>query len=131
MFSSEQIFKVSGDFSQLEMAIDFAMKMWGARKDRQYYYQITEDGKYCIGWCEEDGWTPFQFDFDSHIVAEIVKQHLRKHRIEESAYDSFDGSTDDGFLMKAIEPSAMDEEGIKRPFFGIVSIEYFENFYAK
>lgn len=131
MFSSEQIFEISGDFSQLEMSIKFAMDMYGGKKDKQYYFQITEDGKYCIGWYAGEGWTPFPFDFDAHIVAKIVEQHLSKHRSEESVYDYADGSTRDGFLMKNIEQSAMDINGIKHSFSGIVSIEYFENFYAK
>ena len=131
MFSSEQIFQVSGDFSQLELAIKFAMDMWGGKKDMQYYFQITEDGRYCIGWTDGEGWIPFPFDFDAHIVSEIVKQHLKKHRSAESNYDWADGSTEDGFLMKNIEMSAMDIDGIKNQFYGIVSIEYFENFYAK
>ena len=131
MFSSEQIFQVSGDFSQLELAIKFAMDMYGGKANKQYYFQITEDGRYCIGWSDEEGWTPFPFEFDAHIVSEIVKQHLKKYRSAESKYDWADGSTSDGFLMKNIEGSAMDIDGIKNQFYGIVSIEYFENFYAK
>lgn len=132
MFSSEQIFEVSGDFDQLELAIKFAMDMHDWKGDKQYYFQITEDGKYCIGWSDENGWKPFPFDFDVHIVSEIVKQHLRKHRTKDSNYEWADGSTDDGFLMKAIpETFSSEENGIKNPFYGIVSIEYFENFYAK
>ena len=131
MFSSEQVFKVSGDFSQLELALNFAMNMWGGKVNKQYYFQITEDGRYCIGWYNAEGWTPFQFDFDTHIVSEIIKQHLKKHKVENSDYDFWDGSTSDGFLMKNIEQSAIDRDGIKQPFYGIVSIEYYENFYAK
>ena len=131
MFSSDQIFEVSGDFSQLELAINFAMNMWGGKADKQYYFQITEDGRYCIGWHNAEGWTPFQFDFDVHIVSEIIKQHLKKHRSENSAYDFYDGSTEDGFLMKLVPMLAIDTDGIKNPFYGIISIEYYENFYAK
>jgi len=130
MFSSEQVFEVSGDFSQLELAIEFAIKMYEFTKNG-VTYQVTKDGKFCLGWAEGDGWVKFPFDFDPHIVAEIVKQHLRKNR-KESEWSNADGSTDDGFLMKAIDQVFSSEEnGIKKPFYGIVSIEYFENFYAK
>lgn len=129
MFSSDQVFDVSGDFEQLEDAIRFAVKMFGNCK--KIYYQITEDGKYCLGWAEDERWKPLPFDFDSHIIAEIVKQHLEKNK-KESKYEWADGTCEDGFLMKVI-PETFSEEnnGIKHPFYGIVSIEYFENFYSK
>ena len=74
MFSSEQVFKISGTMGQLETAIKFAMDMSEANKDN-ISYQITKDGKYCIGWLAENGWEKYLFDFDPHIGAEIVKQH--------------------------------------------------------
>lgn len=132
MFSSEQVFKVSGEMDQLEMAIDFAINMYGPRK--RVTYQITNDGKYCLGWNsdEEDGWKELPFDFNAHIVAEIVKQHLEKQDVE-NPYDwGYDGSSEKGFLMKAIDRVFSDEwRGIKKPFYGIVSIEPYYNYYAK
>lgn len=130
MFSSEQIFEVSGTMEQLEMTIKFAIDMYGIGNGR-ITYQITEDGKYCLGWGDENGWNKFPFDFDSHIVAKIVEQHLTKQKCDDP-YAWADGSTNKGFLMKAIFQSFSDEEdGIKNPFFGIVSIEPYMNFYAK
>ena len=129
MFSSDQVFEVSGDMSQLEETIRFAIDMYGNRK--KISYQITEDGKYCLGWHDEEGWKEYPFDFDPHIVAEIVKQHLEKQDCEDQ-YENWDGCTEMGFLMKVIPQTCADtENGIKHPFYGIVSIEPFMNFYAK
>ena len=57
MFSSNQVLEISGSLDQLETAIDFAMAYSGqkecfTRRDRpaKCVYQITEDGRYCIGW---------------------------------------------------------------------------------
>jgi len=131
MFSSEQIFDINGDMGQLEMAIKFAVDMCGVERDK-IKYQITKDGKYCLGWGDEkDGWNKYPFDFDTHIVSEIVKQHLRKQDVEDPyAYE--DGSSELGFRMKAIDNVFSDEkDGIKNPFFGIVSIEAEYIYYGK
>lgn len=131
MFSSEQILEVSGEMGQLEMALNFALNMSGYHKTISY--QITNDGKYCLGWyCDESlGWKQFQFDFDVHIVSEIIKQHLNKLEID-NPYEYADGSSVKGFLMKAIDNSFADEElGVKEPFYGIISIEPYYNYYAK
>ena len=132
MFSSEQILEISGEMEQLETTIEFAINMHGIGKSG-ISYQITDDGKYCLGWGDGNGWTKLPFDFDAHIVAEIVKQHLKKQKYDNlNDYDDYDGSTEHGFLMKAIPNVFSDEEkGIKKPFYGIVSIEPFINFYAK
>ena len=130
MFSSEQVFEVSGTMDQLEMAIRFAFNMSELSKDN-ISYQITKDGKYCIGWLAKEGWKKYPFDFDPHIVSEIVEQHLRKQKYG-NPYSYDDGSTEKGFLMKAIPQLFSDEEdGIKSPFYGIVSIEPYMNFFAK
>lgn len=129
MFSSEQVFEVSGTMEQLEATIKFAINMYEIGKE--ITYQITEDGKYCLGWGDENGWNKFPFDFDSHIVAKIVEQHLAKQKCDDP-YGWADGSTEKGFLMKAIPQLFSDEyKGIKHPFYGIVSIEPYMNFYAK
>ena len=131
MFSSEQIFDINGEMDQLEMTINFAMRMNGYPKELSY--QVTEDGKYCLGWWvdEKKGWKPFPFDFDAHIIAEIVKQHLRKQDVE-NPYDYGDGSSEKGFRMKVIDRVFSDEkDGIKHPFYGIVSIEPEYIYYAK
>lgn len=135
MFSSNQEFKISGSFDQLQLALDFAIKFDGEHA-KHLVFQTTEDGKYCIGWKPdrgpEKGWENFQFDYDSEIVAKIIVQFLSKQKYEESPYDYFDGGTDRGFLMKAIPETFSDErDGIKKPFYGIVSFEKFVNFYSK
>lgn len=132
MFSSEQIFEVSGEIAQLEQTIKFAIDLHGIGKNG-ISYQITDDGKYCLGWYNDPklGWEKFPFDFDAHIVAEIVKQHLTK-QVYNNQYEFDDGSTEQGFLMKVIPNIVSSEKnGIKHPFYGIVSIEPFTNFYAK
>ena len=54
MFSSEQVFEISGEISQLEATIKFAIGMYEIGKDG-VTYQITEDGKYCLGWAASNG----------------------------------------------------------------------------
>ena len=131
MFSSEQIFEVNGSMDQLETAIEFAIRMAGI--PNKMAYQITEDGKYCIGWLpdEKKGWNPLPFYFDAHILAEIIKQHLYKQDIE-NPYEDWDGSSEKGFLMKSIDRTfANEQDGIKNPFYGIISIEPDYIYYAK
>lgn len=129
MFSSEQILKISGDMDQLEMALKFAFDMYGYPKTISY--QVTADGKYCLGWGDYEGWSSYPFDFDVHIVSEIIKQHLNKQQIE-NPYEDYDGSSERGFLMSAVSQTFSDlDEGIRHPFYGIVSIEAHYNYYAK
>lgn len=143
MFSSNQILKVSGclDHSgELYNALEFALKTDGRmnsfiRKERpaKCVYQITEDGRYCIGWnCHdkvENGWNEFQFDFDLNIISQIIAKHLSKQEIEG---DMWDGGYDKGFIMEAI-PESMGSEynGIKEPFYGIVQFRPYTCFYSK
>ena len=130
MFSSDQIFEVSGSMDQLEKAIKFAIDMRGISKSG-ISYQITKNGKYCLGWGDEEEWKKYPFDFDVHIVSEIVKQFLEKQDCE-VPYAWADGSSEKGFLMKVIPEVFSDEkDGVKKPFYGIVSIEPYMNFYAK
>lgn len=131
MFSSNQIFEISGSLDSLERTLRFAMEFHGVGKSG-VRYQITEDGKYCLGWGDDEHWLNFPFDFDAHIVAEIIKQHIRKQPRKDSEWDWADGDTETGFLMKVIPETFSDEcNGIKQPFFGIVSIEPFVEFYSK
>lgn len=133
MFSSNQVLEISGEFDQLEPALRLAMKMANDYGKDKLGYQITKDGKYCIGMVNDHGsYEKFQFDFDEHIVSEIIIQHLRKNPEKDSDWEYYDGSTYEGFLMKAIPETFADEEnGIKNPFFGIVSFEPFTVFYSK
>ena len=139
MFSSNQKLEISGCIehkNELKNALEFAIKASGwhepfTRKDKpaKCVYQITEDGRYCLGWHMEKGWNEFQFDFDIEIISRIVAQHLEKQEIE---YDEWDGSYHKGFLMKVIDWSFADEKnGIKNPSYGIIQIEPYTCFYAK
>lgn len=144
MFSSNQIFEVSGDLTdqkQLVNSLEFALKYSGydsymrsheIAKGKKLLYQITEDGKYCIGWGDKDipdGWKEFPFEFSISIVSLIIKQHLEKFPIQEEGWD---GSYKKGFVMKYIENSFSDmENGIKKPCYGIVYFKPYTCFYHK
>lgn len=140
MFSSNQILEVSGDLghrNDLYNVLEFALKTSGnissfTRTDKpsKCVYQITEDGRYCIGWAYEgveDGWTEFQFDLS--IISQIISKHLSKQEVEK---DIWDGVYNKGFIMKAI-PESMGSEynGIKNPFYGIVEFSPYTCFYSK
>ena len=142
MFSSNQILEVSGDLSHsndLYIALEFALKFSGnidsfIRTDNpsKCIYQITEDGRYCIGWAYEaikDGSTEFQFDFDLSIISQIISKYLCKQELEK---DIWDGGYNKGFIMKVIPESMESEyEGIRSPFYGIVEFSPYTCFYSK
>jgi len=143
MFSSNQIFKISGTFSQLKMSLDFALAFSGDAKNMtkserergcKLTYQIAGD-KYLIGWAfgeVPEGWKEYDFDFDTDIVSKIIVQFLKKQEVSESEYDYFDGGTDDGFIMNCRTDIMADREGkVKNPFYCIVSFSTFKNYYAK
>lgn len=142
MFSSNQILEVSGDLSHgndLYNALEFALKASGdinsfTRTDKKSkcVYQITEDGRYCIGWAFDgikDGWSEFQFDFDLNIISQIISQYLSKQKVAE---DIWDGGYSKGFIMKAI-PESMGStyKGVKNSSFGIVEFKPYTCFYSK
>jgi len=138
MFSTNEILEISGDLSfpgQLESALEFALKYSGNDKnmlqseiDRgcKLVYQITEDGKYCIGWAFEDvptGWLEYPFKFDIKIVSNIIRQHLETFPEENNGWD---GSYYKGFVMKC-----RDCSGIENHFYCIVYFKPYTCFYAK
>ena len=135
MFSSNQKLEISGEYDQLKSALEFAIKLDGTTLD-QLCYQITEDGKFCIGWMSvwsnkiPSGWEKFQFDFDFDIVSKIIIQFLSKQK--QKAIPAFDGDKVKGFIMRVIPETFSDfENGIKNPFKGIISFETFTCFYSK
>ena len=144
MFSSNQVLEVSGSLEhreELESALEFALNFSGHSKmmkkeeiDRgcKLLYQITKDGKYCIGWGFKDvpeGWFEYPFRFDIDIVSKIIHQHLESFPIENGIWD---GSHEKGFIMKIIDKFANTEKaGIKSPFYGIVYFEPYTCFYSK
>ena len=138
MFASNQILEISGNLSfpeQLESALEFALKYSGNDKnmlqseiDRgcKLLYQITEDGKYCIGWGFKDvpsGWLEYPFKFDIKIVSDIIRQHLEKFPEKTGGWY---GSYYKGFIMKYC-----DRNGIQNNFYCIVYFEPYTCFYAK
>ncbi len=139
MFSSNQVFEISGSMDQLPIALQFALDysdharaMTPREIERgcKLVYQIAKDGKYCIGWAFKDikeGWQEYPFDFDVEIVARIIAQYLGKLETPNSGYEWADGGESDGFLMKVISC----DDNIKNSFYGIVSFEKFNCFYAK
>ena len=144
MFSSNQVLEVSGSLSnrnELEDALEFALKYSGNAKnmlqveiDRgcKLLYQITENGKYCIGWGFKDameGWKEYPFKFEIGIVGGIIRQYLENCPEKE---DVIEGAYDKGFLMKCVRDGMESEQcGIKNPFFCIVYFEPYTCFYSK
>lgn len=141
MFSSNQILEVSGCLNhsnELYNALEFALKaseklnsFTRNNKPSKCVYQITEDGRYCIGWAfdgVEKGWSEFPFDFDLNIISQIIAKHLKKQEVKG---DTWDGSYEKGFLMKVIKECTSNEyNGIKEPFYGIVEISSYICFYS-
>lgn len=123
------ILKFSGHMSQLEAAIDFAVRMSCFETD-SIGFQTTEDGRFCLGWgvpC--DGWTSFPFDFNAKIVAMIIGQFLDKQPKPVTEFDNADGMKVDGFYMKTLEYA--DMEGINDPYRCIVTFERYTCYYSK
>lgn len=144
IFSSNQVFAISGDLyyrNGIEDALKFALKysdidksMMQQKTDREiiFLYQITEDGKFCIGWNYEyvpEGWKKFPFKFNVKAVSKLIREHLEDYPVKE---DVWDGSYRKGFLMKTVEETLSDEfRRIKMPFYTIVYFEPFTCFYSK
>ena len=141
MFSSNQIFQVSGDMLHLESALQFALEysdnlrcLNKEERDRgcKLVYQITDKGKYCIGWGFKEvpgGWQEFDFDIDVKSLSNIIAMHLSKLNVVDNGYG--EGYESNGFLMKSIMEIFGDYGDIKNAFYGIVSFEPYLNFYAK
>lgn len=139
MFSSNQVLEISGNMNQLQFALQFALDYSGHAKNMEpreikrgckLVYQISKDGKYCIGWDYREvskGWQEYPFDFEVDIVARIIAQYLRKMETPDNGYEWEDGGGSDGFLMKVID----SDHNIENSFHGIVSFEKFGCFYAK
>lgn len=141
MFSSNQIFSVSGALShtdELETALTLALRLSGnyrsfSEKTSIPVYQITSKNKYALGWAGSEtpkGWQTYPFDFDINIICSIIRQFLAKQKVER---DIWDGGYDKGFLVKVIDETFSDEneDGVKSPFYGIVTIEPYTCFYSK
>lgn len=151
MFSSNQVFQVSGSLDSISSVIDFAVRHSGhhemfTRSDHKVRaaYQITETGLYCLGKgtmegdvrppsAKPDSWINFPFDYDPNIIAPIVEQWIRKQPRPSDETEAFDGSHAVGFLC--IEPWNLEgntfDYNIKDVHRCIVCFKPFLNFYAK
>jgi len=119
MFSSNQILSISGNIDKecyLKSALDFAVRYeyldeieegnydFRVSNSLSTIYQITEKGKYCIGFSNAtadapEGWQKYSFKYDSDIISRIIIQYLKEFQIE---YGEGDGYRK-GFLMRTIE----------------------------
>lgn len=144
MFSSNQVLEISGDMRQLEAAIEFAMRysdqnecFMRREKPAKCVYQISDDGRYCIGWAlhdevPPDGWSEYPFDYDPKIIGPVVRQWIEKapRPFDENA--ELDGSHHIGFLLQESGGSRWaEQERIKNGWRCIITIRPFWCFYAK
>lgn len=143
MFSSNQVLEISGSLmhsDDLYNALEFALKVTEdltafshvTKANVKCVYQVTEDGKYCIGKAygqPEEGWHEYPFEFDLNIITQIIAKHLLKQDIK---YGEWDGSYEKGFKMKVINKSfSKEKDNIINPYYGIVNFEPYTCFYAK
>jgi hypothetical protein len=130
MFSSNQVLEISGDISHgldLYNALKYVIELHGSNIRS---FQITNDGKYVLGWIEnKEGWTAYPFEVTLDILEPIIREFLNKQNVKE---DIWDGSYNKGFLIKSVDETFADMQNyIKNPFYGIISIEPFTCFYSK
>ena len=136
MFSSNQLFTISGRLDQLENAIIFLLSHAGLTHEslrnpqRALVYQITEDNKYHLGYTRlpaPDGWKEYIFKYDPHIISLIIQQHIKEQVQPISIYDYADGSTEKGFLLTVKIP-----DNLKSPYgCYLATIEPYTIYYAK
>ena len=144
MFSSNQVLEISGDMRQLEAAVEFAMRYSGQNecftrreKPAKCVYQVSDDGRYCIGWAlrdEElpDGWSEYPFDYDPKIIGAVVQQWIEKEPRPFDENAGWDGSHHIGFLLQESGGSRWKEqEQIKNGWRCIITIRPFWCLYAK
>jgi len=135
MFSSNQLFTISGRLDQLENAIIFLLSHAGLTHEslrnpqRALVYQITEDNKYHLGFTSlpaPDGWEKYIFKYDPHIISLIIQQHIKYQEHPKSIYDHADGSTTKGFLLTVDKP-----DNLKSSYCYLATIEPYTIYYAK
>jgi hypothetical protein len=131
MFSTNQAFQISGEFDQLVRAIRFALAHSEYSKSK-LMWQTTTDRRYCIGFKPfdgvPDGWTEYESKYDVVKIARDVVKFLNEQPPQEIEYEYGEARQSNGFLMGVISPF---DARIKNPFYGIVAIGQFSNFYAK
>ena len=157
MYSSNQTLMLSGDLEDGDLKNAFELALRCSDTDiaaKKVIFQITKDGRICIGTVEKSdqipaGWKKFSYgltsysiptntstDWHSYLyelrvdkICESIKLHLEKFKIEKG---NAEGRYVPGFLMEAIK-NCMDSEynGINNPYYGIVSFAPFTCFYAQ
>lgn len=144
MFHSNQRFEISGDLTEKDLlkdALQFVFKVTenlNLFEDKEYQrglrllYQITEDGKYCLGWDfnkAKEGWSEFPRFSDIDTVSKTVENYLKTFKADD--FD-FDGISNKGFLMKIVKESEDDDDvGIKNCDDCIVYFEPYTCYYSK
>ena len=143
MFHSNQVLEISGCLEhrdELKNALEFVLNTSGelqrftrTENPAKCVYQITDNGKFCIGWSSSNliktGWHEFPFTFDIDVISSIICKHLDSQEIHRCGAD---GSYRKGFIMRVI-PETLDsvQNYIKNPFYGIVEFSPFTCFYSK
>lgn len=136
MFSSNQLLSVSGelDIKYIKHCLSFALQLAGYDYNSQTSictWQITDDGQYCIGWASgsiPNGWSPYDFEFDVDKISEIIYNHMSTV----DPYKANNCAACSGFVMDVIpETLAEQENGIVKPFYGIVYFRPYLCTYSK
>ena len=136
MFSSNQVLSVSGelDIKYIKHCLSFALQLAGYDYDNStsiFTWQITKDGRYCIGWASgsiPNGWNTYNFEFDIDKISEIILNHMKKT----DSYKANNCAACSGFVMDVIpETLAEQENGIIKPFYGLVSFVPYLCIYSK
>lgn len=143
MFSSNQIFQVSGTLDDIERVLDFAIRQSGEHElftrtesPVPIVYQITDNGLYCLatayGGTPDEDWSLYPFDYDPKIIARIIRQWLELQPRPKSDYDCCEGGHAPGFICQelwSLDPKLRDH--IKSPYYGFLTFRPFTNWYSK
>lgn len=131
MYSTNQILQISGNLKhseELSQALQYVLEKCGSVVG---CYQITDDGKYVLGWghYEPEAWTAYPTPPSIVELDRLIRNHLESQIVVEGEWD---GDYYEGFLIKAVDRHiGMGSDGVKEPAYGIISIEPFTCFYSK
>ena len=136
MFSSNQVLSVSGelDIQYIKHCLLFALQLanydYNSPKST-CTWQITMDGRYCIGWASvhiPPGWNTYDFGFDVDKISAIILEHMKSV----DPYNADSCAACSGFVMDVIpETLAEEENGIVKPFYGLISFRPYLCEYSK
>ncbi len=137
MYSTNQVFAVSGEYRTLPDAIKMAFRLDGRQTEQDFPtgYQIIGDN-YILGVVPNRSmypdcpWQAYPFDTDVDIISSIVVQFLKKQHCPPGP--DGDGTTHDGFLLMAPQtmPDAMRLD-IPEDFRAVAVIKPWPMFYHK